>query len=120
GDSGLGHETESRRQPMLLGGTVDVSQGGAGLDDGLASGHVDTDMSHEGEVDGQPTVAQGETGDVVPAAFDGELDPGLPGNVDCGDDIVGGLRLEDDGGSLVDPCVPDQGGSGEARPPGTN
>src|SRR5213076_611430 len=59
------------------------------------------------EVDHQTALGDGETGDVVSAALDRELEPVLTREVDGLDDVLGGARTDDRGRALVDQTVVD-------------
>src|SRR5690606_31754174 len=89
-----------------VGGVVEIAPrraaAGAG---GLAHG-VDEHVVDQRQVEHHSAVAGPEAGCAVPAAADGEVEPGLAGVVDGGDD-VGGRRGADDqrGPAVVHPVV---------------
>ena len=67
---GRGDEPEHGREPMDLRLRVDVAEEAAGLGVRHALRGIDPHAAHQRHVEHQPAFADGQTGDVVAAAFD--------------------------------------------------
>ncbi len=118
GDSGLGHEAEHRRQPVLLGRPVDVPQQAARTCVRETGGRVHGDLAHAGHVEGHPAVGECRAGDVVAAALDAQQQAVVRGEPHDGGHVLGRDRLDDQHGCRGDHGVPDQDGLVPALVPG--
>jgi hypothetical protein len=75
GEARLGHESEHRRQPMLLGGLVDVLQQTPRPDVRNPGIGVDRHVAHAGHVERQAALGDRGSGDVVASPLDAEQQP---------------------------------------------
>ena len=64
------------------------------------------DGAQRGEIDDEPVSDGAEAGDVVPAAPDGERQPGVPRDAQRGPDVLGGGAARDRDGTEIDHAVP--------------
>ena len=100
---------------MRLGRGVEVSPGGAAAGARDAPLGVDLHLVHLGQVDHQTVVDHGETGGVVPAAADRDLEAVLAGEVHRRHDVCRRPGTSDRRRAAVDHPVPDAPGLFVAR-----
>ena len=69
---------------------------------------IDRDRLHLGQVDHHAAVGDGAAGDVVPAAADRDVEPGVARQRERGDDVVRGAAADDQRRAPVDQPVVDR------------
>jgi hypothetical protein len=99
-----------RGEAQGLRGPVQRTERRAALHPGAPRDRIDGDAAQRGEVDHEPAVRDGETGDVVAAATDTDLQVALTGRAHRGDDIADRGAPDDQLRAVVDHPVPDRPG----------
>src|SRR5690242_1073607 len=72
---------------------------------GHLAGGIDTHFPHQREVDHHAALHTGPPGDVVSAAPNGDLDPGLPGHAHRFDDVRHAEAARDHGRPLINRAI---------------
>jgi hypothetical protein len=109
-DPGVRHVPGCGGQRKPLRSAVQRSEHRPALHPGPQRDRIDRDPVHAGEVDHQPAVRHGETGDIVAPATHADLEIALTSGADRGDDIVDRSAPDDQRGAVVDHPVPDRTG----------
>ena len=91
-DAGVRDVAGGRRQPVGLRGAVQRAQRRAALHPRAARDRIDAHAVHRAQVDHQAVVGDRQADDVVAAAADPDLEIGVAGQADGGDDVGGARR----------------------------
>jgi hypothetical protein len=105
-DACVVHHPTGRREPVGVGGAVQIPEESAPADTRSSALRVDLDPVHRLQVDHDAAVRRREARDAVSAPADGDLEALAPGVREGGQDVTRGVAPRDEGRPCVDHHVP--------------